>query len=177
MDRTGSGSVVSSIRFCSEGVLVHDQLAQAIREAVHEFFLAFLSLEVQPGPTFRKPAFEPYVPPQADVTGVVRLSGALDGGIHLSAPMHVALAMSSSFADEPMEAMAEEARDAFGELTNLVAGGVQSRLADTLGEITLTPPFVVFGDQYTMAVKANFSSVKTYFRIEGGPFFVECFFL
>ncbi|MBF0134914.1 MAG: chemotaxis protein CheX [Magnetococcus sp. DMHC-1] len=156
---------------------MHDQLAQAIREAVHEFFLAFLSLEVQPGPTFRKPAFEFYTPPQADVTGVVRLSGALNGGVHLSAPMHVALAMSSSFAGEPIENMTDEAKDAFGELTNLVAGGLQSRLADTLGEITLTPPLVVFGDQYIMPVKVNFSSVKTYFRIDDGPFFVECFFI
>ncbi|MBF0175614.1 MAG: chemotaxis protein CheX [Magnetococcales bacterium] len=157
---------------------MHDQLARAIQEAVHEFFLAFLSLEVQSGPTFRKPAFEPYTPPRADVTGVVRLSGALDGGIHLSAPMHVALAMSSSFSGEPMETMSTEiSQDAFGELTNLVAGGLQSRLADALGEIALTPPIVVFGDQYSMAVKVNFSSVKTYFRIADGPFFVECFFV
>ncbi|MBF0424253.1 MAG: chemotaxis protein CheX [Magnetococcales bacterium] len=156
---------------------MHDQLAQAIQEAVHEFFLAFLSLEVHSGPTFRKPPFTPYTPPQADVTGVVRLSGAIDGGIHLAAPMHVALAMSSSFAGTDLEEMIDEARDAFGELTNLVAGGVQSRLADTLGEISLTPPQVALGSQYAMESQANFSAVKTYFRIEGGPFFVECFFL
>nr|CRH05874.1 Conserved putative protein of unknown function [Candidatus Magnetococcus massalia] len=153
-----------------------EDVSAAIVESVHEIYLAFLSLEVKPGPVITKPDTEPYQPPESEATALVGLSGGLKGGVHLSCPMHVALALAGSFAMEEYETLEGEGADGFGEICNMVAGGMQSRLADKFGEINLTPPTVITGTNYAMQYSTKLASMKQYFMIEHGPFFVECFF-
>lgn len=157
--------------------LFQDQLSAYIVEIVNDTFIAFLTLTPKPGPSVASFADEvEYEPPQSDATAMIHFNGAISGGIHLSAPLHVALALSGSFAQHEFERMDEMAVDAFGELANLVAGGVQTRLSGDFEDINLTPPVVVLGEDFAMAYKSDLSSVKQYFMIKKGPFFVECFF-
>ena len=153
-----------------------EELSLFIVEAVNDIFIAFLDLKITPGPAVMQMDHEDYQPPDAAVTGLVNFNGDVHGGVHLSAPLHVALRMASSFAGEPFEQMNAETCDAIGELTNMDAGGVQTRLAGDSGNIELTPPTVIHGSTFTVQYNRDFSSVKQYFRIDAGPFFLECFF-
>ena len=154
---------------------MRDELSEIMIESVHDVFLAFLAMEVFPGPAIEKPSFDPYEPPETDVTVVVGFSGAVNGGIHLCCPLAVALRLSSSMAGETFNDMQGEASDALGELANMIAGGVQTSLSSQ-GEIHLTPPAMVTETQLGMDYQEDFSSFKQYFKVDEGPFFVECFF-
>ena len=155
---------------------MNEALADAIVESVHDIFLAFLSIEVFPGPSIEKPAFDPYEPPRTEVTALVGFSGFIRGGIHLSCPLHVALILAGTLAETPFDSMGEEASDAVGELANMIAGGLQTRF-DDYGDICLTPPAVICGTHFGMRYDKNLASIKQYFKVDSGPFFVECFYI
>ncbi|MBF0128089.1 MAG: chemotaxis protein CheX [Magnetococcales bacterium] len=150
--------------------------AGAMKDAVHEVFSAYLVMEIEDGPTVAKREDDAYRPPSSEVTVVINFSGGIHGGIHLAAPLHAALEMAASFSGEHYDTIVGEAGDGFGELANMVAGGVQTRLGNRFGNINLTPPTLITGTDYKMQYKSNFDSVKQYFKCEAGPFFVEFFF-
>ncbi|MEO5376727.1 MAG: chemotaxis protein CheX [Magnetococcus sp. DMHC-6] len=152
------------------------ELTQMIIESVHEVFLAFLFLEVKPGPAVVKPDDQLYKAPESETTSIVNFSGGLAGGVHLAAPLHVALELASALADEKFETMDRTAADGYGELANIVAGGIQTKLSGKFGNINLTPPTVISGTDYKMQYKSNFDSIKQYFKSEVGIFYVEFFF-
>lgn len=152
------------------------ELAGLIKEAVHEVFLAYLVMEIEYGPLVVKKDEDLYRPPDSEVTVVINFSGGIHGGIHLAAPLYAAMEMASSFSGEHYETIFGEAGDGFGELANMVAGGVQTRLGSRYGNINLTPPTMITGTDYKMQYKKNFDSIKQYFKCDAGPFFVEFFF-
>ncbi|MBF0142951.1 MAG: chemotaxis protein CheX [Magnetococcales bacterium] len=148
-----------------------------IVESVHDVFLAFLFMEAKAGPVVTKPEEEIYNPPNAEATAVVNFSGGIHGGVHLASPRHVALKLAGALAGEEFQEITDrEAGDGFGELGNMVAGGLQTKLGERFGVINLTPPTIISGNDYRMQYKSNFNSVKQYFLSDAGPFFVEFFF-
>ncbi|MBF0614649.1 MAG: chemotaxis protein CheX [Magnetococcales bacterium] len=157
-------------------MLLKTEFAEMIKAAVHEMFSAYLVMQLDNGPTVNKKDEDIYRPPSSEVTVVVNYSGGINGGIHLAAPLHVAMELASSFAGENFDSICGEAGDGFGELANIIAGGVQTRLGKGFGNINLTPPTLVTGTDYRMQYKSNFDSVKQYFKCDAGLFFVEFFF-
>ncbi|MBF0439869.1 MAG: chemotaxis protein CheX [Magnetococcales bacterium] len=152
------------------------EFAGLIKESVLEVFAAYLVMEVGAGPTVAKKEEDLYRPPSSEVTIIINFSGGIHGGIHLAAPLYVALELASAFSGETYTAICGEAGDGFGELANMVAGGVQTRIGNRYGNINLTPPTMIAGTDYKMQYKSNFDSVKQYFQCDAGPFFVEFFF-
>ncbi len=155
--------------------MIHKELVDVIQESINETAIAFFQndIGIQAGPAVIKPPDQPYEPPKADVTAVVAFSGELAGGVHLSAPLHAALALIEAFMGEPVSEIDDTGRDALGELTNMIAGAVKSRLSES---IHLTPPNVVTGQNLNVSYTTNLESTKCYFRTGSGPFFVEVFF-
>ncbi|MBF0416491.1 MAG: chemotaxis protein CheX [Magnetococcales bacterium] len=155
------------------------KLAGLIVEAVQEIFSAYLFMEAQPGPVKVGQSGDTYGMPKTEVLAMVGYSGALQGGMHLAAPEYVACKLSGAFAGMEMETLDNDARDAFGELANLVAGGVQTRLMEShgFGEITLTPPTVAINGEPELNYRDDLESVQQYFKFAGGLMFAECFFL
>lgn len=151
-------------------------LAEVIQDAINETVAAFFISDVgiQVGPAITKPEDQPYKPPQADVTAIVGFSGLMEGGVHLSAPLHAAIGLASAFSGEPLESFDEIAKDAIGELANIVAGAVKGRISDA--KIHLTPPQVVTGKNHEISYTKTLSSTKCYFMTTNGPFFVEVFY-
>ncbi len=155
---------------------MYEDLAEAVVESVSEIFLAFLEMEVTPGPHFPKPDYESYEPPASEVVATVLFDGDLVGGIHLSSPLYVALSLAGGFAGMELDNLEGDGADSFGELGNMVAGGVQGRL-EKAGEINLSPPVINEGGKFEgMAFDHVSHSLRQYFRVPAGPFYVECFF-
>lgn len=153
-------------------------LAVVIREAINETVMAFFvtDIGIEAGPSVIKPENHPYQPPQADVTAIVGFSGSMEGGVHLSAPEHTAIALAAAFAGETPIGFDELARDAFGELANIVAGAVKGRLTgEHDAQINLTPPQIVTGADCDMHFTKTLQSTKCYFKTLYGPFFIEIF--
>ncbi|MBF0421814.1 MAG: chemotaxis protein CheX [Magnetococcales bacterium] len=153
-----------------------DEFALMIRNSVRDLFEAFLGMEVIPGPTVSKKDADPYRPPDTEVTAIINFSGGLQGGVHLASPKHTAMELTSAFSGEQYKELFGEAGDGFGELNNIIAGGLQTQLSKRFGEINLTPPTLIAGTDYKMQYKTNFNSIKQYFKCGIGPFYVEFFF-
>ncbi|MEO5334039.1 MAG: chemotaxis protein CheX [Magnetococcus sp. YQC-5] len=154
---------------------LQDELAEIIRGAIDETVTAFFTLDIsiKAGPTITKTEYESYEPPQADVTAVVNFTGAIEGGVHLSAPMHTALSLVAAFAGEPIESFDVTAKDALGELSNIIAGAVKERINEA---VYLTPPQVITGANHEIVYTKSLESTKCYFTTSSGPFFVEVFY-
>ncbi|MBF0098127.1 MAG: chemotaxis protein CheX [Magnetococcales bacterium] len=150
-------------------------LATVIRSAIDETIIAFFTtdIELKAGPAIITTEGQAYQPPQADMTAIVGLSGTMEGGVHLSAPLHTALGLAIAFSGEQLESFDATARDAMGELANIIAGAVKERISDA---IYLTPPKVVTGVNLTVDYTKALESTKCYFRSLHGPFFVEVFY-
>ncbi|MBF0295924.1 MAG: chemotaxis protein CheX [Magnetococcales bacterium] len=151
--------------------ILPDVIRFAIEETIAAFFTEDIGLVI--GPALTKPIGTPYEPPEADVTAVIGFSGAMEGGVHLSAPLHAGIGLASAFCGEELTTLDATVRDGLGELANIVAGAVKSRISE---EIYLTPPHVISGTNYAIMYTRSLNSTKCYFKTNFGPFFVEVFY-
>lgn len=151
-------------------------LAEVIQESIHETSTAFFTRDVgiKVGPSVSTLPHELYEPPVADVTAIIAFNGSIDGGVHLSAPFHAAVTLASAFSGEDIPSFNSIAKDAIGELTNIIAGAVKGRICDS--QINLTPPRVVIGRDHQIGHTKQQGSTKCYFRTDDGPFLVEVFY-
>ncbi len=159
--------------------ILRDELAERITGVVNETFIAFTDLKITAGPAIEKPDYEDYKPPEAEWTAVVNYAGGLRGGLHLAAPLHVGIGIASAFGGEHyghLDNYTEEAMDAFCEMANIIAGGLQDSLSAEVDGMELTPPHLIIGNGYTTRYQKRLSSIKQYFVSPKGPFLVEVFF-
>ncbi|MBF0628405.1 MAG: chemotaxis protein CheX [Magnetococcales bacterium] len=150
-------------------------LIKAIQEAMHETAMAFFYTDIglQDGPALTMEESQPHLTHRADVTAIVSFQGPIAGGVHLSAPSHAAIALAATFAGEPIESFDTTAQDALGELTNILAGALKSRISDN---IDLTPPRIVYGtDPQDRPTILSEKSTRCYFMTTHGPLYVEVF--
>ncbi|MBF0340066.1 MAG: chemotaxis protein CheX [Magnetococcales bacterium] len=150
-------------------------LIKAIRDAMHETAMAFFAtdLEIREGPAISRGERSSKHSAQTDVTAIVDFRGAMHGGIQLSAPLHAALGLASAFWGEPLEDFNDTARDALGELTNILAGAMKSRINDGLD---LTPPRVLQGEAQDHFDNDLLDSTRCYFLTTNGPLFIELYY-
>ncbi len=155
---------------------MNEDLPGVIRKAIDTTAKAFFAKDVgiEAGPAIVKSRDKPYEPPQSDVTAIVGFSGAMQGGVHLSAPLHAAIGLADAFTGETLSEFDDLAKDAFGELGNIIAGSVKGLLGE---QIILTPPQVATGAGDEISYTKTLESAKCYFRTDNGPFFVEVFYM
>lgn len=80
------------------------------------------------------------------MTGVVHIAGGFAGALHLSCARQLVVWAASKMFNRPGEDIsADDLRDALGELTNMTAGNLKSRLP---GTSTISLPTVVEGTDY-----------------------------
>ncbi|MEO5333328.1 MAG: chemotaxis protein CheX [Magnetococcus sp. YQC-5] len=160
--------------------ILKTQLEDYIIESVKDVFIAFLAIDVVPGPYVERPEFDEYKPPETEVTGIVLFNGALEGGVHLSSPLHFAIKSAGAMLGEAGLELATQQDDmvwdALGEITNQVAGGIQTRISNNMEGINLTAPNVIIGSNFRINYNKHLSSVRKFFSSPFGPFFIECFF-
>ncbi|WP_130471660.1 chemotaxis protein CheX [Candidatus Magnetaquicoccus inordinatus] len=161
--------------------LLKIELQDHLAEAVREIFIAFLGMSVTLGPYVERPDFSEYQPPETDVTGVVLFNGSLEGGVHLAAPLHFAINAAGALLGEAGLDYRQEQEamvwDAFGEITNQVAGSLQTRISSEFPDIRMTAPIVIQESNERIRYKRSLNSVRHFFGSAFGPFYVECFFV
>lgn len=149
--------------------------------SVHDVFLTFLAMEVFPGPATDEVGKNPDERPPTEMTVMVGFGGTFSGGLCLSSPLPVALALARSLTGRMVATMCtNETKEALAHLAHKIACSVQSRVSQQgHGEkfIYLTPPAVVFGHDCDLSYGKHASSLKQTFQVDAGPFFVECFYL
>lgn len=95
-----------------------------------------------------------------EINGTVGFGGRVTGTVFLSMGVVQAVAMAESLIGEPVDADADEVLDVLGELTNMIAGGIKTRLNDSGFETVMTIPSVIRGPSIRVTGK------DVQFRIE-----------
>jgi chemotaxis protein CheX len=138
-----------------------EHIDRLIREAVKEVFQSMLSMEVNPEPP------SPLAPdPAGQIIGSVGFIGDATGIIYLYAGIGFARVITGRLlgVSEPEVDTVEMVNDAIGELSNMVAGYVKSRLCDRGLPCTLTIPSVVRGQQLSVEGSAQVKARAIGFR-------------
>ncbi|MGL4594453.1 MAG: chemotaxis protein CheX [Thermoguttaceae bacterium] len=85
----------------------------------------------------------------APVTGMIGANGKCTGFISVTMPTHVAKETVSGLTMEECKEINAQVIDGIGEITNIIAGGIKSRLYDTSWSInSITVPSVILGNNY-----------------------------
>jgi CheY-specific phosphatase CheX len=171
----------------------------ATRESMMEIVTTMLFLPVTLDHGVAKPSRVTHVAAPAEISVVVEFFGAMSGGVRLACSVDIARKLASGLAGEGFNSMTSDARDAFAEIGNMVAGGIQTRLetaqacrrwsdstpAIRANGLQLSPPSVAFDtagiveDSLLVPVEeqqCRMESVRQFFRIGDQPFIVEVYY-
>lgn len=148
-----------------------EQFFKKMQEAVQEIAETMLFVAVMPGESQKKHFSTP-----VDFIATISFGQGLRGGLCLAASEKAALKLAASLLGEKRQEMDVEMNDAFGELANMVAGGVQMRVEALLGTVSITPPIVASGKNLRTFYGSTFSCVSQYFELEGLSFVTEIFY-
>ncbi|MBF0124217.1 MAG: chemotaxis protein CheX [Magnetococcales bacterium] len=159
-----------------------DQLQSIIlsvtEAAMMEIVNTMLFIDVSPSHALPKPAKVAYVQAPAEVSVIVGFSGGIDGGTRLACSTHIACVLASALAGEKYRELGEEAKDAFAEVGNMLAGGIQTKLTSKmrLDEVHMSTPTIVSGSNYEIDYRGVIESVRHFFRLEYEPFYVDVYY-
>ena len=90
--------------------------------------------------------------PNAPVTGMIGLSGKCTGFLSITMPERVATLAVSGLSMEEYTTVNAQVVDGVGEMTNIIAGGLKTKLYNTVWTINnITIPSVILGTNYQIS--------------------------
>jgi chemotaxis protein CheX len=105
--------------------------------------------------------------PEATVTGLIGLSGKCTGFLSIAMPERVATLAVSGLLMEEYKTVNAQVVDGVGEITNVIAGGLKTKLATTpwvIGSITI--PSVILGSQYNISYSKGIEYCSVIFEVD-----------
>ena len=108
-----------------------------------------------------------------DVSGVVGITGQVQGFVVLSFRQSAAQYVVGSFLGEPVNRLDDQVVDAVGELANIVAGGAKRVLAEAGCDMKISIPTVIVGKNHIVARPNKVPCFEIPFETDHGPFSVE----
>lgn len=129
--------------------------------------------EPQPGKPFLKKEDKPS---QGDITGILGLTGPVNGSIAVSFSEGAILAIVSSMFGEQFKAINREVRDAVGELTNMICGDARRMLQEKGYLFRASLPTIIDGKNHKISHSHKGPVLVIPFTINSDYFFVEACF-
>jgi chemotaxis protein CheX len=143
-----------------------------IQKVVEEVFSTMIFIEPEPGAPIKREKGNK-IPGQKDITGIVGLGGELTASIVLHFKKESALKITSNMLGTEYEDIDEDVKDAVGEVSNMIAGGVKVELAQSGINLDQSLPIVVTGSDFDTSCLNGESSMLVPFTFESNIFFVE----
>jgi chemotaxis protein CheX len=95
-----------------------------------------------------------------DIIGLVTFTGKYHGVIGLFCTRQFALKVASSMLMTELTSFNNEVKDAIGEITNMIAGNVKTKLSAQYGEMNLSIPIVIAGEGLSITAVNNLPVVS-----------------
>lgn len=136
-------------------------------KSVQNVFETMLQLPVQVGkPTLKGPS-----EPSYDVSGIIGMSGDVEGSVVLSFPTATAERVVSLFTGTDLAHTHDDFADAVGELVNMVSGGAKAQFAGK--SVTISCPSVVIGQNHQVFNRKDVVAISIPCQSDVGDFNVE----
>lgn len=92
---------------------------------------------------------------KTDVIGMVSFTGKFYGVVGIFCSRPLAVKMASSMLMMELASFNNEVKDAIGEIANMIAGNVKTKLTSLYGEMNLSIPIVIAGEGLTITAVNN----------------------
>ncbi|MDD2468775.1 MAG: chemotaxis protein CheX [Desulfobulbus sp.] len=144
-------------------------LEKFLVDATLEVFASMIFIEIEAQTANDEPvaAFSP------NITSLIGLAGDLKGILAIHCPENVALDITSAMLGMEVAELGEDAKDAIGEITNMVAGGLKVAIADKEKKIALAIPTTVIGHSIRTAGLSGATRLMIPFTCPTGRFGIE----
>lgn len=111
-----------------------------------------------------------------DVSAVIGLTGPKNGSFSVSFEKECAYALVRNMLGDSVEDIVQDAKDAVGEISNMISGRARSGLSEMGFEFKGSTPSIIMGDGHTITHIAASTATAVPFTTEHGSFVLEyCF--
>ena len=148
------------------------EIAKPFVKATVNVFSTMARIEPKPG----KPFVKKDRTAQGDVSAIVGFTGAKNGSISVSFSKKCAVAVVKAMLGDDVQDIVQDAKDAVGEVTNMISGQARASLAEMGLLFQGSTPSVIMGDNHTITHITSQPVVCIPFETDHGPFFVEFVF-
>lgn len=136
-------------------------------KSVQNVFETMLQLPVD----VAEPTLKPNASPQYDVSGIIAMSGDVEGSIVLSFPTACAERAVAIFTGSELDRDHDDFPDAIGELVNMVSGGAKAQF--TGKTVSISCPTVVIGQNHEVHGGKDLVCIRIPCATDIGEFNVE----
>ncbi len=106
-------------------------------------------------------------------SAMIGLSGDLMAMISIHCDAYIAMDIAGAMLEMEFEEVDDDVKDAMGEVANMIAGGLKSRLLDDGIDVTLAIPTTVVGKGYSISSPKRSNRIVIPFDLVQGRFFVD----
>ncbi|QJT10346.1 chemotaxis protein CheX [Oceanidesulfovibrio marinus] len=111
-----------------------------------------------------------------DISAIIGVTGSKNGSISVSFTKRCAIAVVKSMLGDDIEDILQDAKDAVGEIANMISGQARASLAEMGLNFAGSTPSVVMGDNHTITHITSNPVVSIPFSTAYGEFYVEFVF-
>ena len=129
-------------------------------------------LEMMAG-THLPPYATPLEEPRGELTAMVGLAGALCGMTTLRCSEATSVKLASLMLGEEAASTPTIARDAIGELCNMIAGNFKAKVNTLADHCMLSVPTVISGESYAINAAEPTQSATVVLSFEGDPMWIS----
>jgi chemotaxis protein CheX len=108
----------------------------------------------------------------SELIAMVGLTGDLSGFVSVHCSTEAACRMAAKMLNADPQAYNDTARDAVGEVCNMVAGSFKSKLGSAAADCKLSIPFIISGAECVMETNPGGTHVKVPLSFDGSPLVV-----
>lgn len=137
--------------------------------SIQNVFETMLQMPVQ----VAKPVLKQVGQPSYDVSGIIGMSGDVEGSVVLSFPTATAERVVTLFTGMEMTYTHEDFPDAIGELTNMISGSAKAKFTGM--QVAISCPSVVIGCDHIVFGRKDVVCVLLPCKSDCGEFAVEVF--
>ena len=135
--------------------------------ATRSVFEMMLQLPIEAShPAIKEPGI-----PSHDVSGIIGMSGDVEGAFVLSFSVETGERLVSLFVGEHIEHTHEDFADAVGELINMISGSAKAQFKDK--HVNIACPSVIVGQNHRVFSRKNVSCIVIPCTCDCGEFTVE----
>jgi chemotaxis protein CheX len=125
----------------------YDDVVEEIVSSTNEVFATMIPMEISSdGSFYQKEAMI-----STDVISLVSFTGEHSGIIAVFCSKEIALKITSGMLGIEATELDQDAKDAMGEVTNMIAGTVKNKIYEKFGAMHLSVPIVIAGGDLTIS--------------------------